>query len=112
MKRTYVKPVMESEEFVANEYVAACYLITCKEGDYVAVEGSVATFHHDSHGSFIYVSDSEPNFDAFDRNNDGFVWQLLPTYGDAYNGDIGGVSGKHPVTSEKLGDGNGPNASN
>ena len=29
MKKTYVKPVMESEEFVANEYVAACWRITC-----------------------------------------------------------------------------------
>ncbi len=32
MKKTYVKPVMESEEFVANEYVAACWRFTCKGG--------------------------------------------------------------------------------
>lgn len=30
MKRTYIKPFMESEEFVTNEYVAACYLVTCE----------------------------------------------------------------------------------
>ncbi len=29
MKKVYVKPVMESEAFVANEYVAACFKITC-----------------------------------------------------------------------------------
>lgn len=29
MKKTYVKPVMESEEFVANEYVAACWDLKC-----------------------------------------------------------------------------------
>ena len=29
MRKEYVKPVMESEEFVSNEYVAACYLVTC-----------------------------------------------------------------------------------
>ena len=29
MKKAYVKPVMESEEFVANEYVAACWTLTC-----------------------------------------------------------------------------------
>lgn len=29
MKKTYVKPVMESEEFMANEYVAACWKVTC-----------------------------------------------------------------------------------
>ena len=33
MKREYVKPVIESEEFVANEYVAACWHVSCpKEG--------------------------------------------------------------------------------
>lgn len=29
MKREYVKPVMQGEAFVANEYVAACYKINC-----------------------------------------------------------------------------------
>ena len=28
MRKEYVKPVMESEEFVSNEYVASCYTIT------------------------------------------------------------------------------------
>lgn len=30
MKKVYTKPVMESEEFVSNEYVAACYLFECE----------------------------------------------------------------------------------
>ena len=30
MKKEYVKPVIESEEFVANEYVAACWRLTCE----------------------------------------------------------------------------------
>lgn len=29
MKKEYVKPVIESEEFVANEYVAACWNVHC-----------------------------------------------------------------------------------
>lgn len=29
MKKEYMKPVMESEAFVANEYVAACWFIRC-----------------------------------------------------------------------------------
>lgn len=29
MRKEYVKPVMESEEFVLNEYVAACWQINC-----------------------------------------------------------------------------------
>ena len=32
MRKEYVKPTMESEEFVANEYVAVCIMITCKRG--------------------------------------------------------------------------------
>lgn len=30
MKKTYVKPIMEMEGFVPNEYVAACWELTCK----------------------------------------------------------------------------------
>ena len=33
MKKEYVKPIMESEEFVANEYVASCILITCNRSE-------------------------------------------------------------------------------
>ena len=29
MRKDYVKPTMESEAFVANEYVAACYWVDC-----------------------------------------------------------------------------------
>ena len=31
MRKEYVKPVMESEEFVSNEYVAACWTVACNE---------------------------------------------------------------------------------
>lgn len=33
MKREYVKPVMQGEAFVANEYVAACWKINCNVPD-------------------------------------------------------------------------------
>ncbi len=33
MLKEYVKPVMESEEFTANEYVAACWTITCNNSN-------------------------------------------------------------------------------
>ena len=29
MKRKYIKPLMESELFVANEYVSACFFVKC-----------------------------------------------------------------------------------
>lgn len=35
MKREYVKPVMQGEAFVANEYVAACYHGVCNISGYV-----------------------------------------------------------------------------
>lgn len=31
MRKDYVKPTMESEAFVANEYVAACWTVACNE---------------------------------------------------------------------------------
>lgn len=31
--KKYMKPIMESESFVANEYVSTCYLINCSNGD-------------------------------------------------------------------------------
>ena len=36
MKKEYVKPAMESEVFISNEYVAACYSGKCDVncGDY------------------------------------------------------------------------------
>lgn len=46
--RTYIKPVMESEAFVANEFVAACYTVKCtncgvyKEG-YDSLKNSVGS---------------------------------------------------------------------
>ena len=29
MRKKYVKPVMENENFVANEYIAACWEVSC-----------------------------------------------------------------------------------
>lgn len=94
MKREYVKPVIESEEFVANEYVAGCYIIKCKAGEYDIAFGQKVT--HEYHGSFISVGD-KPNPDYYDQDGDGFVKYLIPNYGDAYSGEIGGEKGPHPV---------------
>ena len=55
MKKAYVTPVMESEAFVANEYVAACYRIRCTGGE----EGYVDLAH-------------EPTYDWNDGDKDGF----------------------------------------
>ncbi len=34
MKRRYEKPMAYVEEFGANEYIAACYYLACRRGDY------------------------------------------------------------------------------
>ena len=34
MRKEYVKPVMESEEFVTNEYIAACWTFSCQHCSY------------------------------------------------------------------------------
>lgn len=86
MKKTYVKPVMESEEFVANEYVAACWRVVCK------------CQSHDDH-EMNYVSDKEPYFELnglTGEDTDGFVYILS---GKAYYGEINGSKGDPYLTS-------------
>ena len=104
MKKVYVAPVMECEEFVTNEYVAACIQVTCKGGSYWG------DFNHKAHGSFTYQGE-EPIFDNWDKNGDGFVNYEIPNYGDAYSGTIGNVNGPHPVTWKDITSAEHPNAS-
>lgn len=76
MKREYVKPVIESEEFVANEYVAACYKIVCEEGewDYIQLE-------------------KDPVYDSYDYGGDGFGATAI-TQKNFYTGSINGKNGE------------------
>ena len=102
MKKEYVKPVIESEEFVANEYVAACWYIYCDKGH-----------------TMIYAGVNEPIFDTSREDNDSFVWQLT-AHGvvrawyreDGEHTNLFG--GKYHILSgepELKSNGNGPNAS-
>ena len=69
MKRTYIKPFMESEEFATNEYAAACYLVTCLT---------------DPNGE-NFITHKEPVFDNYDSNRDGYTDGTLPS-GNYYSG--------------------------
>lgn len=111
MKKVYVKPVMESEAFVANEYVAGCWKIACEEGTYTYLGGE--KIEHEDHGYIIYVSDKDPNCDIYGDHfdKDGFVYYVNPNYKDTYMGDIGGVEGPHPVKIENRTKPGHPNAS-
>ena len=85
MKREYVKPVIESEEFVANEYVAACYVVTCTE----TIIGTTG------HGTDVVFLDSAPT--ESDQDDDGFYRGYLSWW---YKGTINGHQGSpvpHPV---------------
>lgn len=109
MKRTYIKPFMESEEFVTNEYVAACYKVTCEDGESMIVT-------------------KQPTFEWLgDSDGDGFVktWLYNGTLmTDTYYGLIGDKEGEnemrgddgeihryHIIQSVETRNGNGPNAS-
>lgn len=69
-----MKPVMESEMFVANEYVAACWVVTC--------------ISDENHGSMIYKSDTEINWSTSD--NDAFFTHNNINY---YTGTINNNKG-------------------
>ncbi|MGN0422060.1 MAG: hypothetical protein ACI4EY_04925 [Lachnospiraceae bacterium] len=103
MKKEYVKPVIESEEFVANEYVAACYRITCI--------GHKGIQSHTAHGSITLQLEKDPNPDFFDLDEDGFVYYVSPPYGNSYMGKIGGENGPHPIEWKNITSPAHPNAS-
>lgn len=94
MKRTYVKPVMESEAFVANEYVAACWKVTC----------DTATGHGDCKGSSTIISDADRK-DCIKKMNFGSPFpdgNLAIQPGNWYNGEIGGRTTWHHVSIEEA----------
>ena len=84
MRKEYVKPVMESEEFVSNEYVAACYWVDCihkgcidpvKVKDVDSEAGALETFAKNNRGTvattevegvYIYKGELGGNFGVSD----------------------------------------------
>ena len=110
MKRTYIKPFMESEEFVTNEYVAACWLVTCE------TDGE------------SFITCERPSYDANDDDGDGYTFGVFPPgryYKDSTENPrfthpghttvdtvyYGWAIGQHKVKSELISTNNGPNAS-
>ncbi len=62
MKREYVKPVMEGEAFVANEYIAACWTVSCTnkecgawEEGYDSLKDGVTTTEYLGQSKSIYT---------------------------------------------------------
>lgn len=91
MKKAYVKPSMESEEFVPSEYVAACsggatYVGRCDISGSVYIDGDgdgILTSGKGSRDSYkyantacgrLYESDQKPTFNAFVMQGD---WEAI-----------------------------------
>lgn len=73
MKRTYIKPFMESEQFVTNEFAAACWLVTCETNG----------------ENFITHVEPVPDYED-EEVNDGYTWGLgYDGFGDYYNNKNG-----------------------
>ncbi|MCI5481301.1 MAG: hypothetical protein MR416_09025 [Lachnospiraceae bacterium] len=84
MKKVYVTPVMESEAFVANEYVAACWWVTCQPDDLQ----DIANRHRACRDHSVRVGESEPEL-----HGGMFLW------GDNwYYVEINGKLTDHPVS--------------
>lgn len=64
MKKTYVKPAIVGEKFIANEYVAACYKIKCTTPN---GNDSYTAIYDDTNGNGIYDDD-----DMCVYNSNGF----------------------------------------
>lgn len=109
MRKDYVKPTMESEAFVANEYVAACWTITCTNDDgscgsitakndlptgltYDEASGN-GTFSGTINGnSGCRTTISEKDYE-FNNWGDFFAWLW-----DLFNGNTTQSSSFHPVS--------------
>lgn len=127
MRKEYVKPVMESEEFVSNEYVAACWTVACneclgKEKGYENLKSGVTTEKFLGKEMSIYqnslggetpcqtykIPSTEPEFSL--RNPwPWLLWQIFVELLDFNPGYSGSVS-YHSVSVTEGWD-NHPNAS-
>lgn len=90
MRKEYVKPVMESEAFVSNEYVAACWTLTC-----TGTCGGVETTRDEGYSEGVFFeygefANEEPCTNKIDETIvkvDSFR-DLLKLVGDALSGEI------------------------
>lgn len=56
MKKEYMKPVMESEMFVANEYVSSCYEVVCNyHNDMITIQ-ELPTKKQDDDDFYYFLS--------------------------------------------------------
>lgn len=88
MKKSYVKPVMESEAFVANEYVGACNVIKCISSDHMDNDGNSEMFVYRPNAP-VFVPDNI-FFNTGDGDGDGFyyAYDVALSKKTCYNGNL------------------------
>lgn len=112
MKKVYVTPVMESEAFVANEYVAACYNVKCAQDD---VAGRLCNYPErliktgdwtlsewlDKNGDESFHKGDESHFASFSREREDVnEYYHKPSVGHHHLLDVSLVNNKvHPNIS-------------
>ena len=121
MKKAYVKPVMESEAFVANEYVAACWTMTCTNstkscGDYeykgdtsvlggLSLQGGSTTTGSGTYtGTIDGKSGCRDKYNPKDYNWTGTWWDIAVAIEwiiDYFTGNQGTTTWSHPVEVTK-----------
>lgn len=77
MKKKYVTPVMVGEEFIANEYVAACWGVGCDVTTANAIEDSMGNYDYPNlyHGAdHCGLSGNQV---IYDDNNDGTADRMV-----------------------------------
>lgn len=86
MKKKYMKPFMESEMFIPNEYCTTCSVIKC-----ISTDSKYVGFDHDGNNE-EFVMKGEPNFESTgteaDSDGDGFYYGIfsIPYYnGNKFN---------------------------
>ena len=94
MKKEYIKPVMESETFVANEYVATCTKVSCGK-DFFWMKGEPK----DDKTLIPFNGDSD-DFDYLDFANN---WYLNGNeYGLYYKGNNFSHEGEYNIRINSL----------
>lgn len=113
--KTYVKPMMESEVFMANEYVAVCWGVACDVGWANDYEQRYEFWDGGNVSHAIDHCGNSSNQVIYDRNNDGVGEAMVETGTDGlgtlgctiytdYNQYTGHFTGLTSASQVKVGD--------
>ena len=111
MKKEYIKPVMESEMFVANEYCAPCYLVECDKGESMIIKPNHEPTFDPKNNTILPDPDSDDDGFGVINNQNVYFGEINDKKGENTPFGFGIAFYYHKVTVTKKGDSDGPNAS-